>query len=694
MAPNVLHLPRVVQSISDSLSFRDLANCVLVDKTWYNAFTRFLYEDVITFRSRSEDGDMKRPKCEYFSDPASRLGLAKYGHHIRALTCRCDQLLAVLDSATFVNLIEVNLVMDPLPPTDTAGLARLAELMARNTGLQAVSIENINFCSLKLLQKLTEFVDGLGLFPGITCVYLDGYLQSRHNYTEVLRGMDNIATKLLARVKQEKHQIKNISLQRPDLLTRSKRGPSLGKAWVARESPVPGIEARVVALTSGGRWENERRSRGSNGPRPTIAVLETDCELRLSMTEKMYHAFATDLLGSYANCTAIAVPELKNDPLRQCISQRPGMTSLDVQWICQPVDMSGILVPGNGLSSLRLASPYSVSILFSQPIQPTTTASLVSLVLDRSRISMSNLFSILATATMLQEIQAQVVYIDGSEPSESPPWASVDFRKVVLGLYLKGHRPDRHQDTNDDRPHWSDEPEGTAERSTEAATRFGSSFLAQLNSQHELKELDLSFNHRLCPQFSPLLDLSLDPIKGLPRLCHLRRLEKFVIHGLTHHCGRPEIEWMREHWPRLFSIEVPLIHCWLGKEGAIASCSNLYRGGIPLYQKWFCQLQVVIPAECYRCDWDHYVNKVWRGNWRLGTGQHCGCQSIEDGMSGEIIWDGPDAYTSEAEYEDRQEWLAQEDALSDEVDQYDELYIGWHFKRRPQDHTKYARKYR
>ncbi|KAG0035045.1 hypothetical protein BGZ81_001104 [Podila clonocystis] len=683
MALNALHLPHVVQSIAGLLSFKDLINCVLVNNTWHNALVCFLYEDVITFRSKSEESDIKKSKCGYFSDPVSRMGIVKHGHHIRALTCRYDQLLAVLDSTTCVNLIEVNFVMDPLPPTDTVGLAKLAELMARNISLQAVSIENINFCSLKLLQKLTEFVDGLSLFPGITCIYLDGYIQSRFNYAEVLRGMDKITTKLLARVKQDNHQIKKVSLQRPDLLTRSKRGPSLGKAWAVKESPVSGAEARAVALTCGGRWENERRLRGSNGPRPIIAVVETDGELRLAVTEKIYHTFAADIMQTYPNCTAISVPGLRHDILKHYVSQCPGMTSLDVHQIRQPVDMSCILVPGNNLSSLHLDG----SIFFSQPIQPTTTASLVSLVLNTSGIPMKNLFSILATAIMLQEIQAQVVYIDGSEPSESPPWASVNLHKILLGLYLTGHRPDRHLDINDDHPHWTDEPEGTAKRSTEAAKRFGSSFLDQLNSQHELKELDLSFNHRLWPQFSPLFDLSLDPIKGLPRLYDLRCLEKFVVHGLAHQCGRLEIEWMREHWPRLFSIEVPLIHCWLGND-AITSCSNLYSGGIPLYQEWFCQLKAVVPAECYRCDWDNYVNTVWQGDWRHATGQHCGCQNIEDGMSGEIIWDGPDAYRSEAEYENRQERLIQEDALSDELDQYDELYIGWHYKRRPQDHTK------
>ncbi|KAF9373168.1 hypothetical protein CPB97_000762, partial [Podila verticillata] len=581
MAPNALHLPHVVQLIADSLSFQDLTNCVLASRTWHRAFTRFLYKDVITFRSKSVEGDMKQPSRSYFSNTASRLGLIKHGHHICALTCRYGQLLAILDTATCVNLIEVNVVMDPLPPNDMASLAKLTELMVQNTNLQAVSIENINFFSVNLLQKLSEFVDGLDRFPRITCVYLDGYLQSTHNRTEILRGMDTITTKLLGRVKQENRQIKSLSLQRPDLLARSKRGPSLGKAWIAREFPILGAESRDLARASGGRWESELRLRRSDGPRPTIAVVETESELRLVVPEEIYRTLAADFLQRYPNCTAVALPGPKRDQIQQFVSQCSRLTSVDVQQIYDPLDLSSILIPGNSLSSLCVESPHSSSAIFSQPIQPTTTGTLVSLVLDTSGISMNNLFSILASATMLQEMQVQVVYIDGTEPSESPLWASADLHKVVVGLYLTGHRPDRHQDMNDDRTHWTDEPAGSAERSTAAAARFGSSFLEQLNAQHELKELDLSFNHRLFPKFSPLLDLSLDPVKGLPRLCNLGRLEKFVIHGLAHHLGRAEVEWMREYWPLLFSIEVPLIHCWFGEDDAITSCRNMYHGGIP-----------------------------------------------------------------------------------------------------------------
>lgn len=80
--------------------------------------------------------------------------------------------------------------------------------------------------------------------------------------------------------------------------------------------------------------------------------------------------------------------------------------------------------------------------------------------------------------------------------------------------------------------------------------------LDQLNGQCNLKKLKLSFNHRRFPKSSPLFGLSLDPIKELPLLGNLKRLEKLVICGLTHHFGQAEIKWIREHWSRLFSIEV------------------------------------------------------------------------------------------------------------------------------------------
>lgn len=240
--------------------------------------------------------------------------------------------------------------------------------------------------------------------------------------------------------------------------------------------------------------------------------------------------------------------------------------------------------------------------------------------------------------------------------------------------------------------------------STDNATRSGYLFLNQLNRLHELRELDLSFNrtrslgrsfsHTRSLKLSPVFALSLDPVKGLPRLRNLSQLEKLVIHGLAHDLGRAEIEWMREHWRRLFSIEVPLIHFWLGEKEAIASCRSLYRGGVPPYQEWFCQLKVVIPAECHRCVWDAYLKNE---RWVRGFSPRflwCGCQLMKDGRGNKIAWGGPDARRNEEEYEDRQEWLVHEDALPEAMDQYDGLYMGWHFKRRPRDHTKYARKYR
>lgn len=135
-------------------------------------FRGFLYEDVITFRTRSVEGRIKRPRCRYFYDPISRLGLIKHDHHIRALTCRYDQLLVILDMTTCINLIELNVLMNCDLPMHKTGFSKLTELIARNTRLQVISFENINFGSLKTMQLLFEFIDELYSFSRITCIYL------------------------------------------------------------------------------------------------------------------------------------------------------------------------------------------------------------------------------------------------------------------------------------------------------------------------------------------------------------------------------------------------------------------------------------------------------------------------------------------------------------------------------------------
>ncbi|KAF9216896.1 hypothetical protein BGZ59_007529 [Podila verticillata] len=86
--PSLFDLHHVIEFVADSLLFKDLVRCVLVNRTWHNVFSRFLYEDIITFRTRSVEDRIKRPRCSHFYDPTSRLGLIKHGHHIRAFTCR------------------------------------------------------------------------------------------------------------------------------------------------------------------------------------------------------------------------------------------------------------------------------------------------------------------------------------------------------------------------------------------------------------------------------------------------------------------------------------------------------------------------------------------------------------------------------------------------------------------------------
>lgn len=91
----------------------------------------------------------------------------------------------------------------------------------------------------------------------------------------------------------------------------------------------------------------------------------------------------------------------------------------------------------------------------------------------------------------------------------SPVWARNSLREVSLGLYLNGDHLDLPVSID-----WSLQTEEQAPikaRLIQAATLLAPSFMEQLNSQSELRELELLFNNRLYANLSPFLQLSQDP---------------------------------------------------------------------------------------------------------------------------------------------------------------------------------------
>ncbi|KAF9391821.1 hypothetical protein CPB97_005229 [Podila verticillata] len=441
-----LQLPHILKAITDPLSFTDLLSCVLVNHAWNDAITPILWEDAITYRSKlTEDVDVWDYQ-EYFLQDESRQGFLKNAHHIRALTCQHPQLLSILNNTNCVNLVEVNYVVDgPLH-----GLPELCKLISRNQSLRAVSVESKGShwdrwdgCTLD--QSMSDFLDVLDQSPNISSVYLGGV------------QCQKVALRLLKRVRQEPNQIKKLTLERPELLTRSRRGPSKGQAWIARESPmmvwIPGTELwRTVddkAIGNNGRWENEQWGPLNNGrSEPCTAVFETAQELQLVFSETYWFYICLEKEGfwkQYTHCQQLRTHDkISADRIATFQRHLPNLHKLDLE-IGSNVSVEWILTQPNArFSSLRLHSPwYSGTFPMDIRAYSKHLQTLVDLDLDYRNFTMKELLYILQDTPHLQSIRIPSVTLVGTEKlTYSPAWASRNLRKVSLGLYLRGDQPD------------------------------------------------------------------------------------------------------------------------------------------------------------------------------------------------------------------------------------------------------------
>ncbi|KAF9214618.1 hypothetical protein BGZ59_003363 [Podila verticillata] len=666
MPINLLQLPHILEAIAYTLSFDDLLSCVLVNHTWYHAITPLLWEDVITYRSEPTDSIYAWDYQEYFLQD-ERQGFLKNAHHIRALTCQHSQLL-VLNNTNCINLVEVNYVVDG----SFHGLPELTQLIIRNPGLRAVSVESkggyhlaLNSYHLALNKPMSDFLDVLDQFLNISCVYLGGV------YSE------QVFSRLLKRVRQEPHQIKKLTLQRPDLLTRSRRGPQ--QAWVARESPmvvqIPEMELwRTVddkTLGNNGRWENEQwGSLNNGGPELCVAVMETDHELQLVFPNWPSVSENERFLARYTHCQHIDTglyTQQDDAHLDALLHQNPNLHKLHLHFSAiRGVNLARILHhPHIQFSSLRLHTTFGIARASTTPNSEFLKhlPTLVDLDLDYRHFTMNELLYILEYTPQLQSIRVPSVTVASKkQPYPHVVWASNNLQKVSLGLYLQGDQPDLQ--VSIDRSLQTEDRAPIRARSARAATLLAPLFMEQLNSQPELRELELSFNNRLHPKLSPFLQLSLDPTIGLPQLSNLRKLQSLVITGLAHRLGQQEIEWMAQHWA-LSRLEVPILLRVCPNKAESLTRVN-FTGEAPAYHKWFPQLHVVVPVDCYSC-----------GRCRS---QACDCRGLNEAFV-------QAEYNAEAEYyeqvfrEDHKREL-ERDREMDQLDDYDDYDLGRHYQHK------------
>ncbi|KAI9236276.1 MAG: hypothetical protein BYD32DRAFT_437613 [Podila humilis] len=691
MTINTLELPHILESIAYSLRFNDLANCVRVNRTWYIAFTPLLWEDVIAYRSIPTDEYNVWTYQQYFLRDQCRQGFLKNAHHIRALTCQTPQFFTTLNTTHCVNLVEINLVTD----RSCEAFPALTRLIARCPNLRAVSIESLQvYPEPRRWERVHDLVDMLCRRPEISCFYLEG-IDPR------ARDLEFLCAKLLRRIRQDPKQIKKLTLQRRDLLTRSRRGPSQGRAWTARECPlvvpIPGKDRwRIIednTVGNNGRWENEQWTPMEPSHGDTLAVMETEGELQVVLPSTLSEAAYARFLDKFTNCQDVTIGNVEGRLLYALVAflQRlPNINKFDKFdrhcSLFRSLGNSIYLPQSHGeLTSLRLRC-VDYSRLHTRPLWfhtllntsiSTRLNSFVDLDLDGWDITITELMHVLSGTPSLQTIRITSVLISRADQELVPAtWASNNLRRVSLGLYLKGHKKDINF-------HRNRELLSTEERActTGIAIALAPIFLEQLNSQFELRELKLSFNNRLHPLLSPFLQLSLDPAHGLPRLSNLKKLEKLVITGLAHRLGQQEIVWMSQNWPRLRWIEVPIIDHWIDPTEAVSCTRHSVGVGqemvAPEFDQWFPRLHVVIPIDCHSCGkcWDRHC--PCRGFYEAGNINHEELLELEYEMIEADRLEGDC-------WEDEMEWrltveLEYEAYL---IDSFDDLYLGRHHQHR------------
>lgn len=585
------HIPHICESITDSLSFTDLLKCILVNRHWHNTFIPILWSDVITFRTNPGSWWALHEYHDYSLYYHGRKGLLNHAHHIRAITCQGFNSLQTLFDFSCHNLVEIHYVIDS---TGCPGLDDLVDLMSVNPNLRAVIIDGVDVDDKATEVQLQGLLDYLDETPSVTSVSLAPLSSSDPSRYPEKWGA--LWVRLCARV--ERHNIYSLRIRNCSML-RSKRAVSGGRPWPARETPVSvrvlDKPFRRVVPNRGGRWENEQRTQGSSSI--CLAVLERNGSLELSafqfdiwktllpMLQRISTSwgFSDDGLQQVSQDTETLAPIL-----RQLF---PNLRSLDIfSWSMAEQAMKQFLSNMTGLSSLALVIGYSHAPQLSIMLSFHSEA-LSSLRVNRD-ITMADCFSIVASCPKLQDLTVQAVHqVPG--PEMSPPWICKGLRKLNLQLLYR-NRESYYPDDNEDTP--------TFDREIESAKQLAPSLLRQIGTLPGLQDLYLGVNREFVVDESPFFQLSMDRVYGIPQLAGLQQLKTFKVTGLVHSVGQEEIEWMKAHWPLLFSLELPILVDAEDGNGKVAVSREDFDGHASLeYQQWFPGLNILIPENCYGC---------------------------------------------------------------------------------------------
>ncbi|KAG0325734.1 hypothetical protein BG000_001695 [Podila horticola] len=176
------------------------------------------------------------------------------------------------------------------------------------------------------------------------------------------------------------------------------------------------------------------------------------------------------------------------------------------------------------------------------------------------------------------DLTVEFLIVNGSEPEVSPTWNCRQLQLLDIQLMYSKYADYDNIDVYLSLDEFPELVQGTE--------MWASSFMQQMGSLSQLHDLRLTLYPVFEPDHSKFLALSLDPVGGLPRLQGLRQLRTVAFSGLLHSIGEDEVRWMRQYWPRLISLEVPILRETEEGKTGIQWVAN-FSGQAPKFDQWY-----------------------------------------------------------------------------------------------------------
>lgn len=181
-------------------------------------------------------------------------------------------------------------------------------------------------------------------------------------------------------------------------------------------------------------------------------------------------------------------------------------------------------------------------------------------------------------SALLRDLTVEFLIVNGSEPEVSPTWNCRQLQLLDIQLMYSKYADYDNIDVYLSLDGFPELVQGTE--------KWASSFMQHLGSLSQLHDLRLTLHPVFEPDHSKFLALSLDPVGGLLQLQGLRQLRTVAFSDLLHSIGEDEVRWMRQYWPRLISLEVPILRETEEGKTGIQWVAN-FSGQAPKFDQWY-----------------------------------------------------------------------------------------------------------